>query len=538
MNPLFDLATLPGDVRRHLLLGFTGRLHLHESARVTLFHCHRPGDPCSVMAGDMLLSAWGENPFEGQSVALLATQADKVGALPPQLLPVLKSVLDHWQPDITPRAREAMAGDRGEQLAYLRQKLAESPESMFWWHHFYEYARITGDWAALAEATAKTSPPAGLAPLFAYAEANAVLASGDPALAYEMYERCMAILPLPIIQERMATALIRLGRKFEAATLLKHCAQQRPWNISPILRHHELFVEGAAKTVMPPGRKMVLAYSWNKGEDLACTLHSLLESDLDSDVRVRILDNGSTDRTPEVIRQFVDVFGSDKAEAVTLPINAGAPAARNWLMSLPEVRESAYAAYIDDDIELPRDWLGKLGAAAQRYPDAGVWGCKVVDFTGPARVQCGEHNLNPTPEARQDALMATLMLQDGDFGQADYVRPCASVTGCVHLFKTSRLLENGEFDLRFSPSQYDDLERDLRMVLRGGYAVYTGHLAIPHKRSSGRLSESGQPESGSAAANMHKLLAKYSAAEFEIMAKAMDAVLLADYLARKMAVGM
>lgn len=538
MNPPFDIATLPGDVRRHLLLGFTGRLHLHEAARVTLYHCHRPGDPCAVMAGDMLLSAWGENPFEGQSVALLATQADKIGPLPPPLLPVLKAVLDHWQPDITPRARTAMAGEPGEQLAYLRQKLAKSPDSLFWWHHFYEYACITGDWSALAEATAKAAPPAELVPLFAYAEANALLASGNPVAAYEIYEHCLETLPLPIIQERVATALIRMEREFEAATLLKHSAQQRPWNISLTLRHHELTVEGAARTAISPGRKMVLAYSWNKADDLACTLHSLLESELDSDVRVRILDNGSTDRTPEVIRQFVDAFGSDKAEAVTLPVNAGAPAARNWLMSLPEVRESAYTAYIDDDIELPHDWLGRLGAAAERYPDAGVWGCKVVDFAAPARVQCGEHNLNPNPEARQESLMATLMLQDGDFGQADYIRPCASVTGCVHLFKTSRLLENGEFDLRFSPSQYDDLERDLRMVLRGGYAVYTGHLAIPHKRTSGNLSEAGQPESGGAAANMHKLQAKYSAEEFEVMAKAMDAVLLADLLARKMAVGL
>ena len=51
---------------------------------------------------------------------------------------------------------------------------------------------------------------------------------------------------------------------------------------------------------------------------------------------------------------------------------AAAPAARNWLMHLPEVREACWAAYIDDDIHLPPDWLPRLGAAAARYPEAGA----------------------------------------------------------------------------------------------------------------------------------------------------------------------
>ena len=126
--------------------------------------------------------------------------------------------------------------------------------------------------------------------------------------------------------------------------------------------------------------------------------------------------------------------------------------------------------------------------------------------------------------------MSTTMLQYGDFGQAEYISPCASVTGCVHLFKTETLLANGDFDLRFSPTQYDDLERDLRMVLGGGYAVYTGHLAIPHKRKSGAMADIGKPESANGAGNLHKLVAKYSAKEFEQMAQSMDAVLLADLM--------
>jgi GT2 family glycosyltransferase len=272
---------------------------------------------------------------------------------------------------------------------------------------------------------------------------------------------------------------------------------------------------------------MALGYSYNKSVDLAETLDSLEKSDL-GDACVRILDNGSSDNTAEVIRQFVDKFGVDRAAMISMPVNIGAPAARNWLMALPEVQESDFVAYIDDDIFLPKDWLNRLGAAVKCYPDAGVWGCKVVDFDGPARVQCGEHNLTPSSEERQQILLSTIMLQEGDFGQADYIRPCASVTGCVHLFRTEKLIENGGFDLRFSPTQYDDLERDLRMVKSGEYAVYQGFLAIPHKRKSGAMSQAGGPESANATANMHKLLSQYTPQGFEAMAATMDGVLLAD----------
>lgn len=522
-----DFSALPTDLRRRLLLGFSGKLHLHGLAGVALSHSHQPGDLFSTIASDALLAAWGENPLDGNSVAALVGNMEKLPPLPPQLLPQVKAVLSHWKPAVTPEAQEAMAGDSSTQLAYLREQLRMSPRSLFWWQHLYEYSRINGDWQVMKEMIVSATPPQGLESLFTYVTANAMLASGDLLPAAGIYRQLQGAQSFPLVDERLAAAFARAGKMDKAMDTLRNCVQERPWHVGLWMRWFELAEEGAQQVATLPGKTMVLAYSWNKADDLAETLDSLFRSDL-GDVHVRILDNGSTDGTPEIVRQFVDKFGSSRAASVTMPVNVGAPAARNWLMHLPEVRESDYAAYIDDDISLPKDWLLKLGAAAERYPDAGVWGCKVVDFDGPSRVQCGEHNLMPTAEERQQALMSTIMLQDGDFGQADYIRPCTSVTGCVHLFPTSRLLENGDFDLRFSPTQYDDLERDLRMVLGGGYAVYSGHVAIRHKRKSGSVSDVGKVESAGATANLHKLMAKYSTQEFEFMATAMDAVLLAD----------
>jgi len=529
MSHPFDFSALPVDLLRPLLLGCSGRMHLHSTAGVALGHMRKRKDLFSVIAGDLFLAAWAENPFDGQCAAALAANGASLPSLASPLQPVIKSVLAHWQPDVTPEAKRAMGGDKSEQLAFLTERLQHAPRSLFWWHHLYEFSRIHGDWSVLANALAKAKPPEGLGTLFQWALANALLASGDHLAAAGTYRVCLESFPVPCAEERLVTAWLRSGKIEKSFDLLRRCAEKRPWNIGLWLRLFELGAQGMIGVKPVPGRTMVLGYSYNKDNDLAETLESLVKSDLD-DVHVRILDNGSSDNTADVIRRFVDKFGSDHAAMVPVPVNIGAPAARNWLMNLPEVQKSDFVAYIDDDIALPKDWLLRFGAAVKRYPDAGVWGCKVVDFDGPVRVQCGEHNLTPSSEERQTTLMSTIMLQEGDFGQADYIRPCASVTGCVHLFRTGKLLENGPFDLRFSPTQYDDLERDLRMVKSGGYAVYQGFLAIPHKRRPGAMSDAGGPESANASANMHKLMTKYSPDEFEAMSSKMDAVLLADLM--------
>ncbi|MEF2231625.1 MAG: glycosyltransferase family A protein [Pseudodesulfovibrio sp.] len=529
MTRPFDFPSLPADLLRPLLMGFSGRLHLHAVAQRALARSAGPGDALAAVAGDALLAAWGENPLDGNCAAAVAGNLNRTPPPPPLLLPTLKAVLAHWHPEVTDEARQALAGDIAEQRTFLLERVAHGPGNLFWWHHLYEFCRISGDWKPLADLAGRESPIPSLAPLFRFVAADALLASGDARGALALFERC--VLPLPILRERTATALHRLGESGKAQAVLREAAGTRPWNAGLTLRLFDLQRENDRALQSPEGRTAVLAYSWNKADDLAATLDSLLASDLD-DVVVRVLDNGSDDATPEVIRRFADRFGTGRAAVVRLPVNVGAPAARNWLMHLPEVREARWAAFIDDDIHLPPDWLRRLGAAVARYPEAGVWGCKVVDARGPARVQCGEHNLTADPAEREATPMSTIMLQDGDFGQADYIRPCASVTGCVHLFCTSRLLENGPFDLRFSPTQFDDLERDLRMVLHGGYAVYTGFLTIPHKRSSGSLGDAGRPGSADASANLRKLWAKYAPEEFEAMARSMDAVLLADLLAK------
>jgi hypothetical protein len=112
------------------------------------------------------------------------------------------------------------------------------------------------------------------------------------------------------------------------------------------------------------------------------------------------------------------------------------------------------------------------------------------------------------------------------------MRPCASVTGCCHLFRSASLFETGLFDVRYSPSQFDDFEHDLRHVMLGDMPVYQGHLRIPHLRRTGSYSAGEDPQLANAWANMYKLHMSRPREIFDQIRVAGHAALLEDVLAR------
>jgi hypothetical protein len=227
---------------------------------------------------------------------------------------------------------------------------------------------------------------------------------------------------------------------------------------------------------------------------------------------VLVLDNGSTDGTPQVLSAWAERAGENLLR-LTLPVNIGAPAARNWLAATPEAKAAETLVYLDDDVDLPPDWLSRLGAALKHHPDAGVVGCKVADHHAPHLLQNVAGHLVIPQEASEDwpdldyqsltpnpFRLCDAHLQGPDWGLFDFVGPCASVTGCCHLFRRAALnapaAAGGGFSLALGPSQYDDFERDLRMLDSGANAVYQGHLRVRHRKRSGLSSQGGGQGSG------------------------------------------
>lgn len=287
---------------------------------------------------------------------------------------------------------------------------------------------------------------------------------------------------------------------------LKSLWRQMPWHTNLTLTLHGLLTPSAVPAG-PDADIAVLIYSWNNADLLEATLHSLARSDLGA-ASVLVLDNGSSDRTPDVIRAAENLLGQ-RLKTLRLPVNIGAPAARNWLLRHPETRRFGTVVFLDDDVLLPQDWLTGLAAQFRQAGKSAVVGCRVMDQAPRQSVQTADVNLLDI-EADGGFLIANAGGGELHLGLHDYTRPCLSVTGCCHMMDRRHAEELGGFDLRFNPSQFDDFDLDLRNALQGGHAVYAGRTAIRHCQRSSLNQADSEAKQGHIQGNMLKLRTKYT----------------------------
>ncbi len=480
----------------------------------------RPLDP---VRRDILL---GADTLAGAAGELLAG-LDAAGATPPDA--------SGW---------EALAPDAGpdEALAALTPRVRDARHGLSWLAAAWDalLARGAADHALrLAKHFPWPELPRGEA-LFRRLLAEWALATHPPERADEAEGFLDGLDPeiwdlwLPLARHRLALAR---GEREAAARHLAGLWLAMPWHANLTLALHGL----ARPLVVNPaaGEEHAVAvciYTWNKADDLARTLASLEASRLGR-ARIFVLDNGSDDATPQVLAACRQRLGA-RLEVAALPVNAGAPAARNWLLSLPGVKEAEFTAFLDDDLDLPPDWLDEMLAAALAHKDAGVIGCRVLDHEPPFAVQSADYHLLPGYMITRnfDDLPERLSVCNyggvPDDGLYAYTRPCASVTGCCHLFRREELDARGGFDVRFTPTQFDDLERDLRAFAAGGHALYHGRLSVRHRQASGLRRPATALQTAQVMGNKIKLEYLYADAEPEKWLARQKELLLADLLAR------
>ncbi|MCJ2165778.1 MULTISPECIES: glycosyltransferase family A protein [unclassified Pseudodesulfovibrio] len=501
--------SLPEELKVKLRLGFTGKGHLLDVAD----WCLRSGAAALVpVAADALHNVVREHPLDGGVARELLASGPARPLLTPETLDRLNALAVHWRrPDDLEAFLHLLAGREYSEISrFLRQAVAEQPDNLFW----REQAMMVGS------------------------------VEGDSVFVSEVLDFDTVSGVEKVIYPAKSVAKTYFSPKADPNVgQLLATLRQRPWDVSLALRAHDLF-KGVAKARQPvPGSAAILLYSWNKADELDATLASLLASDL-GDASVFVLDNGSTDCTGEVLAgwesRFADQWGAGRFTVVTLPVNIGAAPARNWLLHMDAVRTHEFVCYLDDDVELPEDWFLLLGAAVAEYPDAGVWGCKVVDHSNPLLIQNADTHLlagpgSPTDLARMAPnpfKLSDLHIQTLDSGLFDFLRPCASVTGCCHLFRTETLLDSGDFAIQLSPSQYDDMEHDLRLCEAGLFPVYQGHLTIRHKKRTGAASRTSMQEEGNALGNKYKMQTMHDPAAIKAAMLAEQQFLEADLLAK------
>jgi len=533
--PWLDDPAMPPAIADMLLAGTVGRDHLLRVAAMAGETAARvPADarPDWHRRQALLLSAALEEdslfgPAAGRLLTAVKDQPEAGGVVSPAFAALLEDFAGRFSvPENTSYYQRLVAGGVEKRLDdYLENECRTGRHSLFWLHVALRRAVLRQNFA-WALACLQKAMPRSLEPLRAKLSGDLALLAGQPEQALACYKASQAAAPWPAGLARLGMAARQCGDTRTAMANFTAALAAMPEHATAALALYDLaFGRNQGRAPLPDNLAIAL-YTYNKAVDLDLTLASLFATDI-GQARTVVLDNASTDDTPAVIAAWTDRVGAARLRGIRLPVNIGAPAARNWLAADPDIGQADHVAYLDDDVDLPPDWLGRLAAAAVCYPEAGVWGCHVADAANPAIAQgIDAMLLPPSPDApgTPQPRLGDAHAQGFDYGAFAHMRPCLTVMGCCHLFRRERLLAAGGFDIRYSPSQYDDVDHDLRLVLAGRPPVYQGHLTVRHRRPAPVLCPPRPDQLAGGQANYAKLMAKHAAHFDELAATLRTAV--------------
>ncbi len=295
--------------------------------------------------------------------------------------------------------------------------------------------------------------------------------------------------------------------------------------MATLLRLHDLERDVDRATAGLDGGLALLLYTFNKASDLDRTLAGLSRADLSfaPGTRIVVLDNGSTDATPDVLAAWADRLGPDLFERVDLPVNIGAPAARNWLMRHPRVTGSAWAAYLDDDADLPR--TSSAGSPPRSGP---IRGRRLrlprVDAGNPSHIQSADFFLEPIPAVPGAPPFSRAFetsrghLHSLDMGRFAYLRPCASVTAAAICSPRGPCSRWGISTYVSRPPSTTTWSTTCAACSTSASGL-PGHLRVGHRKMTGSQGRPGGRHYVAGFANQFKLHNFYSEEEFAAMAR-------------------
>jgi GT2 family glycosyltransferase len=220
----------------------------------------------------------------------------------------------------------------------------------------------------------------------------------------------------------------------------------------------------------------IIIVNWNSGSDLLSCLESLYAHSLAGTMEVFVVDNGSEDGSPELIRRVLP-----QAVLIEVGANLGFAKAANlgWRHAQGE-----YVLFLNPDTLVPAGTLGQALTYLRSQPGVGVLGVKLLNPDGSLQVSCW--NFLSLTTLLLDNLLRLPLVSRSLAGRYlyrlwnhDETREVDWISGAFMLFRRSVLEEVGGFDEDYFMYS-EDMDLCYRVRQRGYPVVYYPATSIVH----------------------------------------------------------
>ncbi len=228
-----------------------------------------------------------------------------------------------------------------------------------------------------------------------------------------------------------------------------------------------------SKTKQAQPKIPILLLNWNGLADTIECIDSLLRQSY-ANFEIFLLDNGSE---KQQVDQLIENYQNHSQITLILnKENVGFTQGNNQLLTeyiLPE-ETYQYVVLLNNDTEVPTNWLENLVTAAQRN-NADMISCKMVNYFERNVMDNAGHRMLNTGEI--------LPIGNGEPVQ-DYDQPFENLGACggAALYSTKMLRDIGIFDDYFNTG-YEDAELGLRAVVLGYKSYFEPTAVVYHKVS-------------------------------------------------------
>ncbi len=215
---------------------------------------------------------------------------------------------------------------------------------------------------------------------------------------------------------------------------------------------------------MTARKATLIVLAWNRWHLTRRCLESLRETDLDG-AEVMVVDNGSTDETPERLAEL------DWVRVLTLEENTGFVRGNN--AGIEAADPASDVVLLNNDLVIgQRDWLDRMRRCAHSRPEVGVVGCRLVAPDG-RLLHAGTYIPTDTMWGQQ------IGGREKDIGQYTRDREVEGVVFACAYLKREVLEAVGGLSLDYE-SYFEDTDYCLHAAEAGFPTVVCGGVTLVH----------------------------------------------------------